>query len=870
MNFSDLSFKALIKEEESGERVYDVVNRVTGATYGMMECSHYNSSSRAEINHEIQIVKQLDHPNLVKCYEVFFVGDMIYLLFEHMDRGSLVGADITSESALASVAYQVLLGLAYLHENRISHNDIRPSNIFINSMEEVKVLYPGRSLSKTPLVVSGIGAIHDEFSWDVWSVGSSILKLYKDSYLGFRDRDIDEVNDQQSFDLFTSMLEKPSRNLGVMMLMQKSSHSLEAQVQKPSTDLWTFLACCMQTDLSKRWTAKELVSHPFLGQLHLRTEEKMKKRMIKAETSASLSDALSYVTEEQLSPEKKKPKISVEDKDSTYMVETPKDPAQPVPLVQLGLHHTLDYLERCIQHCSLFLPDYEFGKDKLVQLWIAEACIEVEAPKRMEDVANSYFDILVHEEVIIHSNFDKLYREAKYKVNASKSSTWNLRGGNYLRIEEGHLGKISGEALHLTWHCKSLDRTLSGALKNFKQLRTLLVLEDCGALIKQLPSDIFLGLKLLRTLDLSRTHISEFPGSIGTLESLRYLDVSETPIKRLPESIDCLLFLQTLKLRGCFGLYALPRGLRRLVNLRHLDLDIISQLKSMPTGMGNLSKLQTLKAFIVGKNDGCGIGELKNMNDITGSFCISRLENVTNAEEAKQAALADKQRIDKLELRWHDHENDSSQDTAEILECLQPHFHLKELEIISFSGSKLPSWISNPSFTEIASITLYKCINCDILPSMGELPSLKTLHIVEMKMVRDINTLFCRTHGTHGVNAFPLLEKLTLDNMLNLEEWTGIQDGDFPCLRHLSIRYCPKLSVLPSMSYFCSLQHLEVSHCMQLISLPEGLLPGSLENLIIRDCPNLNERCNRDGGQDWFKIANVKAIWIDFQEISLD
>ncbi|KAL0359674.1 UNVERIFIED_CONTAM: Mitogen-activated protein kinase kinase [Sesamum angustifolium] len=817
VNFTDLSMKALIKEEESGERVYEVVNRVTGATYGMKEfSSHYDSNSRAEISREIQIVKQLDHPNLVKCYEVFFIGDMIYLLFEHMDRGSLVGADIRSESALASVAYQVLLGLAYLHENRISHNDVRPSNIFVNSMEEVKVLYLGRSLSKTPLVVSGSGAIHDEFSWDLWNVGSSILKLFKDSYLGFRDRDIEKANYAKRFNLLRSLFEEPS-------------HSLEAQVQKPSTELWTFLACCMHTDLSQRWTAKELVGHPFFIQLHLRTLEKVIKllstlvqfvevRIIEAETSASLSDPLSYVTEEQLSPKKKKPKISVEDKDSTYMVETPKDPAQPVPLVQLGLHHTLDYLERCIQHCSLFLPDYEFGKDKLVQLWIAEACIEVEAPKRMEDVANSYFDILVHEEVIIHSNFDKLYRQAKYKVNASKASTWNLQGGNYLRIEEGNLGKISGEALHLTWHCKRLDRTLSDALKNFKQLRTLLVLEDCGAVIKQLPSDIFLGLKLLRTLDLSRTHISELPGSIGTVESLRYLDVSETPIKRLPESTDRLLFLQTLKLRGCLGLFALPRGLRRLVNLRHLDLDIISQLKSMPTGMGNLSKLQTLKAFIVGKNDGCGIGELKNMNAITGSFCISRLENVTNAEEAKQAVLADKQRIDKLELRWHDHGNDSSQDTAEILECLQPHFHLKELEIISFSGSKLPSWISNPSFTKIASITLYKCINCDILPSMGELPSLQTLHIVEMKMVRDINTLFCRTHGTRGLNAFPLLEKLTLDNMLNLEEWTGIQDGDFPCLRHLSIRYCPKLSVLPSMSYFCSLQHLEVSHCMQLIS----------------------------------------------------
>ncbi|KAL0339833.1 UNVERIFIED_CONTAM: hypothetical protein Sradi_4500100 [Sesamum radiatum] len=553
-------------------------------------------------------------------------------------------------------------------------------------MEEVKVLYLGRSLSKTSLVVSGIEAIHDEFSWDLWNVGSSILKLFKDSYLGFRDRDIEKANYAKGFNLVPSFFEmpepfhsleaqvtEPSHSLEAQV--QEPSHSLEAQVQKPSTELWTFLACCMHTDLSQRWTAKELVGHPFFIQLHLRTLEKVIKllstlvqfvRMIEAETSATLSDPLSYVTEEQLSPKKKKPKISVEDKDSTYLVETPKDPAQPVPLVQLGLHHTLDYLERCIQHCSLFLPDYEFGKDKLVQLWIAEACIEVEAPKRMEDVANSYFDILVHEEVIIQSNFDKLYRQAKYKVNASKASTWNLQGGNYLRIEESNLGKISGEALHLTWHCKRLDRTLSDALKNFKQLRTLLVLEDCGAVIKQLPSDIFLGLKLLRTLDLSRTHISELPGSIGTVESLRYLDVSETPIKRLPESTDRLLFLQTLKLRGCFGLFVLPRGLRRLVNLRHLDLDIISQLKSMPTGMGNLSKLQTLKAFIVGKNDGCGIGELKNMNDITGSFCISRLENVTNAEEAKQAALADKQRIDKLELRWHDHGNDNSQDTAKF------------------------------------------------------------------------------------------------------------------------------------------------------------------------------------------------------------
>ncbi|GFQ02640.1 putative disease resistance protein at3g14460 [Phtheirospermum japonicum] len=560
---------------------------------------------------------------------------------------------------------------------------------------------------------------------------------------------------------------------------------------------------------------------------------------------------LSYEAE-KISP-RKKSKISLGVEQGINEVESSKVPIPP---------H--------VQHCALFLSDCEFEKDKLIQMWIAEECIENEETEIMEDVANLYFNELVSEEVIIPSKFDHLYRQLNYKVNTSKISTWFSKQGNYLRIGEGGLDKISGEALHLVWHCKRLDQTLFDALKNLKHLRTLLILVQSSVLIKHLPNDSFLGLKLLRTLDLSCTHILELPGSIRLLEELRYLDISESPIKRLPESIECLHFLQTLKLRGCFGISSLPNGLGRLINLRHLDLNIVGQLEFMPSGMGNLVKLQTLQAFIVGKNDGCGIKELKNMNDITGSFCISKLENVPSTEEAKKAALSNKKRIDKLELRWQDYGNYKSQDTAEILECLQPHFHLQELQITHYGGLRLPSWISNPSYIDLASITLYKCINCDILPSIGKLPSLKILHIVEMNTLRNINTLFCRDYGIQGSNAFPKLEKLTLENMLNLEEWTELEDGDFPCLSHISLRHCPKLSVLPSFSCLCSLQNLEINYCMQLISLPEGLFPASLESLIVKGCPRINERCLKDGGQDWFKIADVKNVWIDFEKISLD
>ncbi|KAL3819663.1 hypothetical protein ACJIZ3_005568 [Penstemon smallii] len=525
---------------------------------------------------------------------------------------------------------------------------------------------------------------------------------------------------------------------------------------------------------------------------------------------------------------------------------------------------------RCFQYCSLFPPDFEFERDKLVQLWIAEGFINVEITERIEDVAELYFDKLVDDKVIIPSKTDTFYGQMIYKVNALAGSAQFLTGSDYLRIDEGHLGEIQAAALHLSLQCKKFDQKIFDDLKKFKQLRTLLLLGGTGSPTKQLRNDSFLGFKLLRTLDLSSTGISELPGSIGLLESLRCLDLSETLIKLLPDSIDRLSFLQTLRLRGCVEVHALPKDLRKLINLRHLEFDIVTQLMSMPKGLRSLVKLHTLKAFIVGRNDGCGIGELKNLNNITGSFCILKLGNVLNANEAKEAAIGDKKHITKLELRWNDYGNVNSQIETEILESLQPHFGLKELQIVFYHGSKLPSWISNPSFTDLASITLHECINCDILPSIGELPSLKFLEINQMHSLKDINSLFCRNQGTRGYNAFPMLEKLILDNMLNLEKWSGLEDGDFPSLHYISIRYCPKLSMLPVLSHLRTLLYLEISHCMQLISLPVGGMPCSLESLIIRECPIISEQCLKDGEQDWFKKSHLRDIWIDFKRISLN
>jgi len=61
-----------------------------------------------------------------------------------MDGGSL--ANVLSqvgpipESVLASIAFQILWGLAYMKHDKRVHRDVKPSNLLINSKGEVKVL----------------------------------------------------------------------------------------------------------------------------------------------------------------------------------------------------------------------------------------------------------------------------------------------------------------------------------------------------------------------------------------------------------------------------------------------------------------------------------------------------------------------------------------------------------------------------------------------------------------------------------------------------------------------------------------------------------------------------------------------------------
>ena len=120
--------------------VYSVVNIQTNATVAMkkIEKVKENEIDDLEIKNEIDILKKLDHPNIVKIYEFYNTLTDFYIVTEYCKKGELYGyiKNTYSENQLAVLFYQVFSGLCYLHDHHILHRDLKLENIMISDIEK--------------------------------------------------------------------------------------------------------------------------------------------------------------------------------------------------------------------------------------------------------------------------------------------------------------------------------------------------------------------------------------------------------------------------------------------------------------------------------------------------------------------------------------------------------------------------------------------------------------------------------------------------------------------------------------------------------------------------------------------------------------
>ena len=99
-----------------------------------------SDNALSTIQKEINILKSLDHPNIIKVYEFFKTERYMYIIEELCTGGELfdkiVEVKYFSESVAKNIMKQLFSAMAYCHEKGIIHRDLKPENILIESSEE--------------------------------------------------------------------------------------------------------------------------------------------------------------------------------------------------------------------------------------------------------------------------------------------------------------------------------------------------------------------------------------------------------------------------------------------------------------------------------------------------------------------------------------------------------------------------------------------------------------------------------------------------------------------------------------------------------------------------------------------------------------
>ena len=120
--------------------VYKVRNKNTNLFRAMKIIQKNFQKDNEEILREINILKNLDHPNVMKIYEFLEDDKNYYLIQEFCDEGDLETAldnkKIYCEFLVRFIMYQVFLAINYLHTNNIVHQDIKKRNISIIKLVE--------------------------------------------------------------------------------------------------------------------------------------------------------------------------------------------------------------------------------------------------------------------------------------------------------------------------------------------------------------------------------------------------------------------------------------------------------------------------------------------------------------------------------------------------------------------------------------------------------------------------------------------------------------------------------------------------------------------------------------------------------------
>jgi serine/threonine protein kinase len=125
---------------EIGRGAYGRVFRAThkdGSVVAIKEIS-MSPDRLADTMQEIELLKKLNHANIVKYIESFNDKNYLYIVLEYMEQGALSQlkdkCGVLREEVISNCISKVLHGLEYLHAQGVVHRDVKGANILLGGV----------------------------------------------------------------------------------------------------------------------------------------------------------------------------------------------------------------------------------------------------------------------------------------------------------------------------------------------------------------------------------------------------------------------------------------------------------------------------------------------------------------------------------------------------------------------------------------------------------------------------------------------------------------------------------------------------------------------------------------------------------------
>ncbi|KFK28377.1 hypothetical protein AALP_AA8G507400 [Arabis alpina] len=248
--------------------VYVASNSETGALCAMKEVELFPDDPKSaecikQLEQEIRLLSNLQHPNIVQYFGSEIVEDRFFIYLEYVHPGSINKyirdhCGTMTESVIRNFTRHILSGLAYLHNKKTVHRDIKGANLLVDASGVVKLADFGMakhltgqradlSLKGSPYWMAPelMQAVMQKdsnpdlaFAVDIWSLGCTIIEMFtgKPPWSEFE-------------------------GAAAMFKVMRDSPPVPESMSPEGKD---FLRLCFQRNPAERPTASMLLEHRFL------------------------------------------------------------------------------------------------------------------------------------------------------------------------------------------------------------------------------------------------------------------------------------------------------------------------------------------------------------------------------------------------------------------------------------------------------------------------------------------------------------------------------------------------------------------------------------------------------------------------------